>query len=363
MPTNSQLLLGPGSLTLAQAHLLSLFFATTYVGFLYISKQSRLSFIKPTKPISTVSSPENYRTTNVNTTLNRSPDDLKPRGKQRNERWRDDEDVIRARLVACVVSTLVCCATVLGVHYVLLSNLQRYKNRGVADRLLDALTLTLSRLGLFNATSITRIQLWALLFPKPHLITPILYSGTLYSMYLSQTLPFMYFWSFYCDVQLKFWSWQGIRNYITAPITEELVFRACVLAVYHLAGLERNKMIWLTPLSFGLAHVHHAWETFNIYGRNRTAAKRAILVTCVQLTYTTLFGAYCTYLFLRTGSLFPPISAHAFCNVMGIPEIGEEMGNFPKRKYLIVVAYIAGIYAFATKLGPWTKSDHSIYWT
>ncbi|KAM6501541.1 hypothetical protein JOM56_001518 [Amanita muscaria] len=50
-----------------------------------------------------------------------------------------------------------------------------------------------------------------------------------------------------------------------------------------LGGDPRNKMIWLTPLSFWLA---------------------------VQLTYTTLFGAYCTYLFLRTGSLSPPISAH-----------------------------------------------------
>ena len=37
-----------------------------------------------------------------------------------------------------------------------------------------------------------------------------------------------------------------------APITEELVFRACVLAVYYLAGLGRNKMLFLTPLTFGL---------------------------------------------------------------------------------------------------------------
>ncbi|KAM6501691.1 hypothetical protein JOM56_001668 [Amanita muscaria] len=37
-----------------------------------------------------------------------------------------------------------------------------------------------------------------------------------------------------------------------------------------------------------------------------------LTTTGVQLTYTTLFGAYCTYLFLHTGSLSPPISAHAF---------------------------------------------------
>ncbi len=55
--------------------------------------------------------------------------------------------------------------------------------------------------------------------------------------------------------------------------------------------------------------------------------------TVVQLLYTTLFGTYCAYLFLRTGSIFPPISAHAFCNVMGLPELRQEMGMFPSKKY------------------------------
>ncbi|KIL61110.1 hypothetical protein M378DRAFT_167271, partial [Amanita muscaria Koide BX008] len=37
-----------------------------------------------------------------------------------------------------------------------------------------------------------------------------------------------------------------------------------------------------------------------------------LTTTGVQLTYTTPFGAYCTYLFLPTGSLSTPMSAHAF---------------------------------------------------
>jgi hypothetical protein len=36
-----------------------------------------------------------------------------------------------------------------------------------------------------------------------------------------------------------------------APITEEIVFRACVLTVYHLADASRMKMIFLSPLVFG----------------------------------------------------------------------------------------------------------------
>jgi prenyl protein peptidase len=140
-----------------------------------------------------------------------------------------------------------------------------------------------------------------------------------------------------------------------------------MLAIYDLSGTPRTRMIFLTPLSFGLgpfllcwcnvnacnfriAHVHHAWETFNKYGRDTGAAKRAVLSsglshfaahffvsqhppTVVQLLYTTLFGTYCAYLFLRTGSIFPPISAHAFCNVMGLPELRLEMRMFPSKKY------------------------------
>ncbi len=45
---------------------------------------------------------------------------------------------------------------------------------------------------------------------------------------------------------------QGVRNYALAPLTEELVFRACVLAVWHMAGIGRGAMIGFAPLTFGL---------------------------------------------------------------------------------------------------------------
>ena len=48
----------------------------------------------------------------------------------------------------------------------------------------------------------------------PHLITPLLFSGPLYAMYLAGTLPFMSNWSYELDVSYKFFTWQGIRNYI-----------------------------------------------------------------------------------------------------------------------------------------------------
>lgn len=54
--------------------------------------------------------------------------------------------------------------------------------------------------------------------------------------------------------------------------------------------------------------------------------------TVFQLSYTSLFGFHCAYLFLRTGSLLPPTVSHIFCNVMGLPQYGLHVRSFPKRR-------------------------------
>lgn len=75
------------------AHLLSVFFAFAYVGSIYLSKNSRLSFSK--KIVYTSNG--------------------QARPKEQDERWRDDPDVIKARLAAVGFATLVCCLVVIGV--------------------------------------------------------------------------------------------------------------------------------------------------------------------------------------------------------------------------------------------------------
>lgn len=105
------------------------------------------------------------------------------------------------------------------------------------------------------------------------------------------------------------------------------------------------------------------------------------MFTVFQLTYTTLFGWHCSYLFLRTGSFFPPLTAHIFCNFMGVPELPDHLKQHPRRKYgarllhseaespdidshssVILVMYFAGVAAFVCSLGPWTKVSNSMYW-
>jgi len=247
-------------------------------------------------------------------------------------------------LAAVGFATFVCCLGVIAVVGTFVGN--------VENSISIILESSFTRLGLtFDDLSI-----------YPYLVTPILFIGPLYARYLAETLPFQTKWSIKYDLIYTFTSWQGLRNFIFAPITEEVVFRACVLSVYQLSGMSMISMIFISPMNFGAAHIHHTWDIFNRYGRTRSAAKRAVITCFFQFVYTTLFGSYCSFLFIRTGSLFPPLVAHSFCNAMGLPQIVTEMKTWPHRKYAIITAYTIGITAFVYVIGPWTYSAESLYW-
>jgi len=77
----------------SSAHGITFLLVSSYVGSLYLSKQARLSF-----------SSKSPRTTNGT-----------PREKQSTERWRDDPEVIMARIFAVTTATLLCCAGVFGL--------------------------------------------------------------------------------------------------------------------------------------------------------------------------------------------------------------------------------------------------------
>ncbi|KAJ6450107.1 hypothetical protein C8R45DRAFT_849261, partial [Mycena sanguinolenta] len=250
---------------------------------------------------------------------------------------RDDPAVIRARLTAVTIATLFNCA---------------YRAQ------FDSSASTLAILGVRLPGHIL-----------PCLQTPVLFLGPLYGSYLAGTLPGQSKYSLQHGFFEMFTTWVGFRNYIWGPLTEEIVFRAYVLAVYAMGGAGRWKMIAFAPLVFGLAHVHHAWDTYNRLGRTQDALRRAALLTGIlsispvfQTAYTTLLGAHTSYLFLRTSSLIPPLTAHVFCNIMGVPQIQSEMRRFPAQKQTIIAVYITGIALFAYTLVPWTETPGSLYW-
>lgn len=305
---------------------LALGFAFIYVGSLYVFPSTRLLFA-----------------TNLDKATLGSPQPLdRERAKLAHEKWRDDPEIIKARFMVIGLASAICCAIVSA----LLWDLSQDVMTGW-----DLARLTCRYLGLVPGDSIL-----------PHLITPLLYLGPLVAMFLGEELPFQRYFSLSLTID-KFTSLVGLRTYFVGPFTEELVFRACVLAVYHLSGSMTSRMVFLSPLTFGVAHAHHAWDTYNRYGRTRSALQRAIQASLFQLLYTTLFGFHAAYLFLRTGSLLPAWSAHAWCNVMGFPMLAWEVRRCRNafEKTALILAYILGIIGYIYAIPRWTKSEASMY--
>lgn len=100
-------------------------------------------------------------------------------------------------------------------------------------------------------------------------------------------------------------------------MTEEVLFRSASVPLLLLSQTPNTTIIFLTPVIFGLAHVHHFYE-FRIT-HPHTPIIGALLRSLLQFTYTSLFGGYVTFIYLQTGSLLAVILVHTFCNWMGFP--------------------------------------------
>ncbi|TDH72928.1 uncharacterized protein CCR75_003100 [Bremia lactucae] len=178
----------------------------------------------------------------------------------------------------------------------------------------------------------------------------------------------------------------SLRTYVMGPLTEEFVFRSCMVPLLVCADFTVKQIVLGGPLIFGAAHLHHMME----YIRHGKTLKDAALIVGFQLMYTSLFGAYATFIFLRTGWIFfharycfpflrleksciesssniPNLCdvghfasiflVHIFCNVMGFPDLSFFNPKSSLHSYRLVLlgAYFFGIYVFSILLLPLTE--------
>ncbi|KAG0495128.1 hypothetical protein HPP92_006122 [Vanilla planifolia] len=134
------------------------------------------------------------------------------------------------------------------------------------------------------------------------------------------------------------------RNYVVAPFTEELVFRGCMIPLLLCSGFQTYSIIFLSPISFSLAHVHHFME---LYYQQGYSFLKAFSIVGLQLGYTMVFGWYASFLFLRTGQLVSAIVVHVLCNLMGLPVLFSS--SF---KGLPTIGFILGLVCFFFLLFP-----------
>ncbi|KAJ2137035.1 CAAX prenyl protease [Coemansia sp. RSA 678] len=141
-----------------------------------------------------------------------------------------------------------------------------------------------------------------------------------------------------------------LRNYVVGPVTEELVFRSCVVALWSASNLSTTMCVFVSPVIFGVAHVHRA---ASLYVKG-DALGQILLSTLVQLVYTTLFGWIAAGLFVRTKSVMGPIVAHVFCNLQGLPDFAKAR-QYPSYKYFIWLAFVVGLVGFLVLFEPMTR--------
>lgn len=135
--------------------------------------------------------------------------------------------------------------------------------------------------------------------------------------------------------------WTNIRATVIAPITEEMVFRSCMVPLLAPQLGHGPALYWGAPCFFGIAHLHHIIEG------------RPAVVVGLQFGYTTVFGAITTFIFSRTSCISGPIACHAFSNYMGFPDFGGALAH--RRGLSLKIMYVAGLVGFFALLKPATE--------
>jgi len=107
-------------------------------------------------------------------------------------------------------------------------------------------------------------------------------------------------------------------------VSEEFVWRSFIIPLHVLARFSGKQIVFLTPLYFGIAHLHHLYE-FRIT-HSEVPLFVAVFRSLFQFTYTSLFGFFAAFVFVRTGNVYTCILAHAFCNWMGLPRFYGRVG-------------------------------------
>ena len=83
-----------------------------------------------------------------------------------------------------------------------------------------------------------------------------------------------------------------------------------------------------------------------------------------QFAYTTIFGMYSAFLFVKTGHFAAPFIVHAYCNFMGFPDFMEVINSETKKRLLLMFLFVLGVILFYLLLEDVTKPElysNSIY--
>ena len=236
-----------------------------------------------------------------------------------SQKQRNEPRIIRQRMKYILY---ICCINIVIVPLILsqitdgrLSYTENFLQMGIIPGYHFDGTWDLARWTYDNLRSVTLIC--------------VLYMGPITDTVLCYVI-YMGYKDIWYDFLNNFNDIWGVRNYIFAPITEELVFTGMLLTCQMSMNAPLRtqwdllKFVVGPSLYFGVAHIHHAWEMVQ---DGEQSMAYIIMITMFQALYTTIFGTLSNYIYLVTGgNLWSCILLHGICNLLGFPS-GSELAS------------------------------------
>lgn len=246
-----------------------------------------------------------------------------------------------------IITTLITSSLYVGILYIPCNRGDRNDRRIIRNRSASLILLTITcliyhhiRLDSFPETPFFQTNPLYIIFPIlfATFLTLLLYAGPLLTHFLPPRTPIP-------PLHPLKHPHIAFRNYILAPITEELIYRRFLLTLILQSSSPRTYLL-LPSITFALSHLHHL------------ITSQSLPDTVLQIVYTFIFALYTTYLFLippfGSYNILAAITAHTLCNMLGLPNI-TLITNHPKSK-LISCCYIISISIFSYSLTLWLPS-------
>lgn len=143
-------------------------------------------------------------------------------------------------------------------------------------------------------------------------------------------------------------SFDTFKALVIGPLAEEMIYRSFACSLWESAGISYLKTIFLLPFMFGVSHLNKAFLEKSL----STIKLKDFMPYVGMLIYTTLFGWWEAFVWLRTHSFFTCAFIHAFCNYMQFPDFKEalEWSN-PIQRIFLYLGYLIGLIFFSFSIG------------
>ena len=138
----------------------------------------------------------------------------------------------------------------------------------------------------------------------------------------------------------KLLSFEMVRSLIIGPLTEEMIYRSFACSLWEDSGIPNGYTIFLLSFIFGVSHMNKYF-----------LEKGPLGMYIIQVGFTTVFGWWESFVWLKTNSYFTCVFLHSFCNYMQFPDFKEAF-NWPNKtqRLILVLAYSFGLIFFVASV-------------